>query len=141
MVSHVHLHLSLVALLVTGAPLPAGVGLRPLHTERIAAVRAQQPERALRLTRSIEAEKSSLGLGALAGIQEYNRVRGAYGLRQVRYHQTYRGLGVCNGTILGDMDAGGRVTAPHATVHEGIDRQPATLPVAYTHRDVYKRQE
>ncbi len=127
MVSHVHLHLSLVALLAAGAPLPAGVGLRPLLAERITAIRAQQPERALRLARSLEAEKSSLGLGALDGIQEYNRITDAYGFTHVRYHQTYRGVEVFNGAILGHMDADGRVTAPHATVQGGIDLPPVTM--------------
>ncbi len=127
MVSHVYLHLSLVALLVAGAPLSAGVGLRPLPAEGIAAVRAQQPERALRLARSLEAEKSSLGLGALDGIQEYNRITDAYGFTHVRFHQTYRGVEVFNGTILGHMDADGRVIAPHATVQEGIDLPSVTL--------------
>jgi len=127
MVSHVHLHLSLVALLVAGAPLPAETGLQPLVTERLSSIRAQQPERALQVTLSLEAQKSSLGLGLLDGIQEYNRITDAFGSTHVRYHQTYRGVEVFNGTILGHMDALGRVIAPHATVQEGIDLQPATL--------------
>jgi len=127
MVSHVHLHLSLVALLIAGAPLSAGVGLRPLPAAGIAAMRTQEPERALQVTRSLEADLRSLGLGALGGLQEFNRVTDAYGFTHIRYHQTYRGVEVFNGTILGHMDPDGRVTAPHATVQEGIDLKPIPL--------------
>jgi Zn-dependent metalloprotease len=127
MVRRTRPHLPLLALLLTASLLSAGEGLRPLDPDRLAVLRSRQAERADRITRSLEASSSALGLGALDGLRAYNRLTDAYGATHVRFHQTYRGVEVFGGAVLGHMDAEGQVLAPHATVQTGIDLAPATL--------------
>jgi len=79
------------------------------------------------VTRGLEAAKASLGLRAQDGLREYNQITDAFGSTHVRYHQTYRGVEVFNGTVLGHVDAGGNLAAPLATIQPDIDLQPAAL--------------
>jgi len=127
MARRAHPNLTLLALLTTVGVLSAGEGLRPLSRERLAPIQNQQSARAVQITQSLLEGKSSLGLGSLDGLQEFNRITDAFGFTHVRYHQTYRGVEVYNGTVLGHMDAQGRVLAPHTTVQKNVDLPPATL--------------
>jgi Zn-dependent metalloprotease len=127
MVLRSHPVLPLVALLTVVGSLPAGEALRPLPTQRLAAIRQQQPDRIALLGRSLEAEKCSLGLGMLDGLKVANQTSDVYGRTHVRFHQTYQGVEVFNGGVLGHVDAEGRVLPSTANVQKGIDLQPATM--------------
>jgi Zn-dependent metalloprotease len=101
---------------------------RRVSSERPASIRDQLPARVARITRGLEAAKPALGLGSADGFQEYNPIVDESGHTHVRYRQTYRGVEVFNGTVLGHMDAAGAVLAPDATVQKGIDLEPAAMP-------------
>lgn len=119
--------LTLLALLTAAGLLSAGEGLRPLPHDMLASIRGQQSQRTAQLTRSLEGGKTTLGLGMLDGLQTYNQITDGFGQTHVRYHQTYRGVEVYNGIVLGHMDAAGRLLAPHATVQGGINLEPIAL--------------
>ncbi len=89
--------------------------------------REQFAARATRLGRSLVATKASLGLGTEDGFRERDRWVDGRGHVHVRYHQTYRGVEVYNGVVVGHVDADGNVLPPDATVQRGIDLEPAEL--------------
>jgi Zn-dependent metalloprotease len=119
--------LTLITVMMVAGVLFAGEGPRPLSRDRLARLRTQQPARIEGMTRSLEAARFTLGLGGLDGFRAFNGITDAYGSTHVRYHQTYRGVEVFNGTLLGHLDESGRMLSPHATLQTGIDLAPADL--------------
>ncbi len=127
MARRVRPHLTLLALLTVTGLLSAGEGLRPLPHDMLAFIRGQQSQRVAQLTRSLEGDKTTLGLGMLDGLQAFNQVTDAFGQTHVRCHQTFRGVEVYNGIVLGHMDATGRMLPPHATVQKDISLDSVAL--------------
>jgi Zn-dependent metalloprotease len=102
-------------------------GLKALEPGRIALIRSQEGDRVRTITRNLEASRMSLGLGMLDGLEVTSRITDAYGGTHVRYRQTYRGVEVFHGVLLGSMDASGRLETPIAALKGGISLEPVDL--------------
>jgi len=128
MARRAHPNLTLLALLLTSTGLLcASEGLRPLARASLAALKAQQPQRVALLNQRIAAAKVTLGLGMGDELRPASQGTDAFGRTQVRYRQTYRGVDVYNGTVLGQVDSLGGLGTPLATVQPGIALDPVTL--------------
>jgi Zn-dependent metalloprotease len=119
-------YITSLALLMASGFLPAAV-LQPLSPDRLTCIQANQAHRAELIAKGLKREKCALGLGMFDDLRECGRATDRFGRTQVRYRQTYRGVEVYNGTVLGHMDAEGQIAAPRATVQTGINLAPATL--------------
>jgi Zn-dependent metalloprotease len=118
-----------LALLTTASLLSASDGPRPLPISKdlLDSIRGQQPQRIAAIAHSLEAAKFDLRLGMLDGLEAFNQITDRYGNTLLRCRQTYRGVEVYNGIVLGRMDASGHMLATRATVQAGIDLAPVTL--------------
>jgi Zn-dependent metalloprotease len=93
----------------------------PLGHAQLEALRAQEPARAMQLSQLVNAQKSAFGLGRMDELQEAGRLTDSFGRTHVRFAQTYRGVKVWNGTVIGHLDATGQPLPADATVQAGID--------------------
>jgi len=118
--------LTLLALL-TASGLHATSGLTPLPTAKLTALKGQEALRAARVTQAVETSKFNLGLGALDGVKPAAPYTDAFGRTHVRFNQTYRGVEVWNGRLIGHVDADGNTLPTHATLQPKIDLAPAAL--------------
>jgi Zn-dependent metalloprotease len=112
--------------LVAAAPLQATV-LKALEPARLTALRAQEPSRAALVARGLEAEKATIGLGAKDALKPVETFTDAYGRTHVRFEQTYDGVKVWNGRLIGHVDAADRPMQANATVQPRIGLPPAKL--------------
>ncbi len=119
--------LTLLALLTASGVLSANIGLTPVATTRLTALKGQEPARARQVAQAVELSKFDLGLGALDSVKPTIPFTDAYGRTHVRLKQTYRGVEVWNTSLIGHMDAEGNLLPTHATVSKGIDLQPTRL--------------
>lgn len=118
--------LALLAVAAFQTPAQA-MALETLTSARLAALRGREPSRAALVARGLEADKATLGLGAKDSLKPVDTFTDAYGRTHVRFHQTYDGVEVWNGRLIGHVDASGRRMPTNATVQAGIQLPPAKL--------------
>jgi len=127
MVRRARPHLTLLALLTASGLLCAGEGVKPLSAAQLSAIRGQESARVQQINQFMETTKHSLGLGPLDGLKETGRLTDAFGRTHVRYNQTYRGVEVWNGRLIGHLDTGWTPLPAKATVKAALERPAAEL--------------
>jgi Zn-dependent metalloprotease len=120
-------NLALLALLTASGLLFAGEGLKPMAPVPLAALRAQEPSRALLVRNQVALQKVSLGLGMADDLVETSRFTDVYGGTHVHFQQTYRGLKVWNSHIIGSLGPDGVLKPVKASVETGIQLDPVPL--------------
>jgi len=127
MVRRARPHLTLLALLTASGLLCAGEGVNPLSAAQLSAIRGQETARVQQINQFMETTKHSLGLGTLDGLKETGRLTDVFGRTHVRYNQTYRGVEVWNGRLIGHLDTTGNPLPANATIKTAIELPPAKL--------------
>ncbi|HJV21912.1 MAG TPA: M4 family metallopeptidase [Holophagaceae bacterium] len=111
--------LTLLALAMASGALAAG-GPEALPRAVLQAVRRQEPQRRSQVAEHLALVKAAWGLGPEDGLREFAHSTDPSGITHVRFHQTYRGVEVWNGNLIGHMDATGGFLPTQATVQQGI---------------------
>jgi len=103
---------ALLALVVAAGALAGAAGAAPVGSTRLppdalAAIRAQQPERAALARDTLLDARASLGLDADAGFEQRSVFTDHEGRTVVRFRQTHRGHTVFSGEAIVHVEAGG----------------------------------